>query len=147
MWSILTVARLVEQVEIQLAGHHRVIAVGLECVDHLDQQMAWVGYRGRHAFSGVHADLHGSGRGQPRGNTHQASLQWVGAAIDITHLPDPPRLLDVIAVERKTEHGPGQGAPALVNSQQFLAMQQLATRHAVGIEDEQLEHFDIGVLR
>ncbi|MCY1355356.1 hypothetical protein D9M69_417720 [compost metagenome] len=139
------VALLVEQVELQLAGHHRVIAVGLERLDDLDQHVARVGDGRRQAFARVHADLHGGGRHAPPGQAHQAAGQRIGAAVDVADFPDQAAVLDILAVQGQAEDGRGQRSAALVDGEQLVAVQQLAARHAVGVEDEQLDGFDIGV--
>ncbi|MCY1186234.1 hypothetical protein D9M73_270860 [compost metagenome] len=91
--------------------------------------------------------MHGSGGDLPPWHARQAPFQRVGAAIDIAYIPHQPRIFHIVAVEGQAQHGTGQRASALVNGQQFFAVQQLAAGHAVGIENEQLEHFDIGVVR
>ena len=60
------------------------------------------------------------------------------------HKRDPG--LHILAMDREAEDGAGQRSAGLVHGEQFLAVQQLAARHAVGVEDEQLDHLDIGVL-
>ncbi len=71
----IAVALGVQQVELQLAGHHRVVTLGLEPVDHLDQQVARVGDAGGQALLRVHADLHRGGRDLPPGQAYQAAGQ------------------------------------------------------------------------
>jgi len=143
--AALGVALLVEQVKLQLAGHYRVIAVGCKLLDHPLQQLTRVGWRSRQAFAGVHRHLHGSGGQLPPGQAHQAAGQRVGAAIDITHLPDQAGVLDVLTLDGQPEHGARQRSPRFIEREQFLAVQQLAARHAIGVEDEQLDQFDIGI--
>ncbi|MNP12693.1 hypothetical protein D3C76_1049400 [compost metagenome] len=145
MRAALGITLLVKQVELQLAGHHRVVTIGLQGFDGAQQHMARVGDAGRQAFAGVHADLHGGGRHTAPGQAHQAALQRVGAAVDIAHVPDQAGVLDVVAVEGQAKDGAGQRAAALIHRQQFFAVQQLAAGYAVGVEDEQFEQFDIGV--
>src|SRR5690606_4886600 len=99
----LAVALLVEQVELKLAGHHRVVTLGLERIDHPSQQVPRVGDCGWHAFAGVHADLHRGGGDLPPGQAGQAAGQRVGAAVDIADLPDQPGVLDVVAVDTQAE--------------------------------------------
>ena len=139
------VAFLVEQVKLQLAGHHRVETIGLERLDHPQQDMARVGVGGGQALLGVHADLHRRGRHLPPRQAHQAAFEGIGAAVDIADVPDQPGVFHVVAVQGQAKDGAGQGPAALVDRQQFLAVQQLAARYAVGVEDEQLDHFDIGI--
>lgn len=117
------VGLLVEQVELQLGRHHRVVTVGLEPVDHLGKQVPWVGHRGRQAFGGVHADLHRRGGDQPPRHALQTAADRVGAAVDIAHIPDQTGVFHVVAVDGQAEDGAGQRAPALVNRQQFVAVQ------------------------
>lgn len=142
----LRVALLVEQVELQLAGHHRVIAVGFELLDHPHQQLARVGGGCRQAFAGVHGNLYRSSGNLPPGQAHQATGQRVGAAVDIAYVPDQAGVLDILAEDGQAQHGARQRPATLIQRQQFLAMQQLAARHAVGVEDEQLDQFDVGVV-
>jgi hypothetical protein len=52
----------------------------------------------------------------------------------------------VVALQGQAEDGAGQRPAAFIHRQQFLAVQQLAAWHAVGVEDEQLDHVDIGVV-
>ena len=54
-------------------------------------------------------------------------------------------VVDVVAVQGQAEDGARQGPAGFIDRQQFLTMQQLAAWHAVGVEDEQLDHFDVGV--
>ncbi|MNF12089.1 hypothetical protein D3C80_2134730 [compost metagenome] len=61
------VALLIEQVKLQFAGHDRVIALGLERIDDLDQQVARVSDSRWHAFSRVHAHLQRRCRNLPPG--------------------------------------------------------------------------------
>ena len=147
LWPAIAIAALVEQVELQLAGHHRVKALGLEALDHPHQHMPGVGDGGRLALLRVHADLQRGGGDAPPGQAHQAAGQRVGAAVDVADLPDQPGVLDVVAVDAQAEDGAGQRPAVLVHGEQLVAVQQLAARHAVGVEDEQLEQFDIGVVR
>ena len=143
MRAALGVALLVEQVELQLAGHHRVVTVRLERFDGTQQYMARVGDTGGQAFARVHADLHGGSRHAAPGQAHQAAFKRVGAAVDVTDIPDQAGVFHVVAIEGEAEDGAGQRAAALVDRQQFLAVQQLAAWHTVGVEDEQFEQFDI----
>lgn len=136
----------VEQIKLQLAGHHRVVALGLEAFDDLDQQVSRVGNAGGHALGRVHADLHRSGRNLAPRQAHQTACQRIGAAVDIADIPDQAGVLDVLTLHSQTEDGAGQRATAFIHGEQFFAVQQLAARHAVGVEDEQLDHVDVGVL-
>ncbi|MNM48523.1 hypothetical protein D3C81_595090 [compost metagenome] len=143
--TALGIALLVEQKELQLTRHHRVVAVRLECGDGAQQHMARIGDAGGQALGRVHADLHRCGRHAAPGQAHQAVFQGVGSAVDIAHVPDQAGVLDVVAVEGQAKDGAGQRAAALIHRQQFFAVQQLAAGYAVGVEDEQFEQFDIGV--
>ncbi|MNQ94630.1 hypothetical protein D3C85_1101530 [compost metagenome] len=145
--ATVVIALGVEQIELQLAGHYRVITLGLQAVDHADQQVTRVGDARRHSLLRVHAYLHGGGRNLPPRQPHQTAFERVGAAVDIAHIPDQPGVLDVIALQGQAEDGAGQRTAAFIHRQQLFAMQQLAARHAVGIEDEQLDHVDIRVVR
>ncbi|MCY1420895.1 hypothetical protein D9M71_365320 [compost metagenome] len=147
MRTAIGVALGIEQVELQFAGHHRVVAVGLQLVDHPQQHMARIGDIRRLAFLRMHADLHRGGGNLPPGQAHQAAGQRVGAAVDIADIPDQTGVLDILSMHGQAEDGTRQRPAGLVHGEQFLAVQQLAARHAVGVEDEQLDHFDIGVLR
>ncbi|MNE55191.1 hypothetical protein D3C80_1500150 [compost metagenome] len=109
--------------------------------------MAWIGDRGRHALAGVHADLHRGGGDLPPGHAAQAAGQRVGAAVDVADIPDQPAVLDVVAVDAQAEDGARQRPAAGIDGEQLVAVQQFAARHAIGVEDEQLEQVDIGVLR
>ncbi|MNH45729.1 hypothetical protein D3C79_1082570 [compost metagenome] len=64
------------------------ITFGLQRIDDLDQQVARIGDGRWQAFSGVHAHLQRRCRNLPPGQAYQAVLQRIGAAIDITHVPD-----------------------------------------------------------
>ncbi|MNM45845.1 hypothetical protein D3C81_567730 [compost metagenome] len=144
--AALGISLLVEQVELQLAGHHRMVAVGLQRLDGTQQHMARVGDAGRQALVRVHAHLHRGGRHPAPGQAYQAAFKRVGAAVDIAHIPHQAGVFHVVAVEGQAENGAGQWPAGLVHGQQFLAVQQLAARYAVGVEDEQFEQFDIGVV-
>ena len=121
--------------------------LGFELLDHPDQQLARIGRRGRQAFGRVHRHLHSGGGHLPPGQAHQAAGQRIGAAIDIAHLPDQAGILDILALDGQAKHGARQRPAALVQRQQLLTVQQLAARHAIGVEDEQLDQLDIGVIR
>ncbi|MNE24933.1 hypothetical protein D3C80_1182450 [compost metagenome] len=144
--ATVVVALGVQQVELQFAGHHRVVTLGFQTVDHIDQQVTRVGDARRHAFFRVHADLHGGGRNLPPRQAHQTAFERVSAAIDIAHVPDQPGVFDVLTLQGQTEDGAGQRTTAFVDRQQFFTVQQLAAWHTVGIENEQLDHVDIGVV-
>ncbi len=144
--AAVAVGCLVKQVELQLGRHHRVIAVGLERVHHLGQQLARVRHGGGQAFAGVHAHLHRRGGDQPPRHALQAAADRVGAAVDIAHVPDQAGIFHVIAVDGQAENGAGQRAAACVHRQQFIAVQQLAAWHAVVVEDKQLEQFNVRVV-
>ncbi|KWV87210.1 hypothetical protein PFLmoz3_03058 [Pseudomonas fluorescens] len=144
--AAVAVGLLVEQIELQLRRHHRVITVGLERLDNIGQQVPGVGHGGGQAFGGVHADLHRCGGDQAPWHALQAAADRVGAAVNIPHLPDQPGVFYVIAIDGQAEDGTGQKPATFVHRQQFVAVQQLAARYAVVIEDKQLEHLNVGVL-
>ena len=146
LWAAVVIAFGVEQIELQFTRHHRVITLGFEAVDDLDQQVAWVGDARWHALGRVHAHLHGGGRNLPPRQAHQAAFQRVGAAVDIADVPDQTGVLDVFTLYGQTEDGARQRPAAFVYGEQFFTVQQRAARHAVGVEDEQFDHVDIGVL-
>ncbi|QHB29379.1 hypothetical protein TCK1_4033 [Pseudomonas monteilii] len=143
--AALGIALLVEQVELQLAGHYGVVAVGFQGVDGAQQHMARVGDAGWQALGRVHADLYGRGRHPAPGQAHQAAFEWVGAAVDVAHVPHQARIFHVVTVQGQAKDGAGQRPAGLVHGQQFITVQQLAAWYAVGVEDEQFEQLDIGV--
>ncbi|MNC53242.1 hypothetical protein D3C75_1026350 [compost metagenome] len=142
----MTVTLLVKQVELQLRRHHRVIAVGLEPIDHLVQQMPRVGHGGRHPLLRVHADLHRRCRYLSPRHALQAAAKRIGTAVDVADIPDQPGVFHVLAIDGQPENGARQRPTAFVDRQQLIAVQQLAPWHAVVVEDEQLEHLDIRVV-
>ncbi|MCY1174054.1 hypothetical protein D9M73_142400 [compost metagenome] len=108
--------------------------------------MTGIGNGSGHPLSRVHADLHGRGRYQTPRHTREAAADRVGPAVDITDIPDQPGVFHVITVDGQAEDGARQWSPAFIHRQQLVTMQQLAPRHTVVVEDEQLEHFNIRVL-
>ena len=140
------VAVLVQQVELQLHRHHRVVAVGLETVDGALQHTARIAGGGRRALGRVHAHLHlAGGRGTP-GLQGQAAGDRVGPAVGIGDFPDQTAFLDVLALDGQREDGAGQRAAVFVDRQQLVAVQQLAARDAVGVDQHQLDQAHFGVL-
>lgn len=128
-----------------LGGHHRVIALALQRVDGAHQEVARIGDAGGQALARVHADLHRRRRDLPPGQAHQAAGQGVGAAVDVADVPDQAGVLDILAVHCQPQDGARQRPAAAVDGQQFVAVQQFAAWHAIGVEDEQFEEFDIGI--
>ncbi|MNO72794.1 hypothetical protein D3C76_637480 [compost metagenome] len=146
LWAALGITLLVKQVELQLAGHHRVVTIGLQRFDGAQQHMAWVSDAGRQPLAGVHAHLHCGGGHPAPGQAHQAAVKRVGTAVDVADVPHQAGVFHVVAIEGQAKDGAGQWPAGLVHGQQFLAVQQLAAWHTVGVEDEQFEQLDIGVV-
>ncbi|MNP02780.1 hypothetical protein D3C76_946420 [compost metagenome] len=94
----------------------------------------------------MHAHLHRGGRHPAPGQAHQAACKRVGAAVDVADVPYQAGVFHVVAVQGQAEDGAGQRAAGLVHRQQFLAVQQLAAGYTVGVEDEQFDQLDIGVV-
>mgnify|MGYP003608744941 CR=1 FL=1 len=109
--------------------------------------MPRIGDGGRHAFLRVHADLHRCGWNQTPGHALQAATDGVSATVNIAHVPDQPGVFDIIAINAQPQNRARQRPPAFIDFQQFITVQQLATRHAVVVEDKKLKHFDIRVIR
>ncbi|MCY1528611.1 hypothetical protein D9M68_637220 [compost metagenome] len=145
LWTAVGVALLVQQVELQLHGHHRVEAVGLEAVDHPHQGVAWIGRRGRQALGRVHAHLQLAGGRRAPGLQGQAAGQGIGPAVGVGHVPDQAGAFHIFALDGQGEDGAGQGPAVLVDGQQLVAVQQLAARHAVGVDEEEFEAAHLGV--
>jgi len=97
----------VEQIELQFARHHRVITLGLEAVDDLDQQMTRVGDARWHPLGRVHADLHRRGGNLPPRQAHQTAFERVGAAVDVADVPHQPGVFHVLALHGQAEDGAG----------------------------------------
>ncbi|MNN33771.1 hypothetical protein D3C81_1475410 [compost metagenome] len=97
----------IEQVELQFAGHHRVITLGLEPVDNLDQQVSRVGDARGHALGRMHADLHGGGRNLAPWQAYQTAFQRIGTAVDIADIPDQTGVFDVFTLYGQAEDGAG----------------------------------------
>ncbi|MNE44816.1 hypothetical protein D3C80_1390640 [compost metagenome] len=107
LWAALGITLLVEQVELQLAGHHRVVAVGFQRFDGAQQHMTRVGDAGRQALARVHADLHCSRWHAAPRQAHQAAFKRVGPAVDVAHVPHQARVFHVVAIEGQAKDGAG----------------------------------------
>ena len=139
------VARAVEQVELQLHRHHRVQALGGERADRTLQHAARICDRGRHALLRMHRELHLRGRLPAPRLQHEAPGQWKGPAVGVAHVPHQAGFGHVLAVDREAEDARRQRAAVTVGRDQFLAVQQLAARHAVGVDQEGLDEAHLGV--
>ena len=140
------VAVFIQQVELQLHRHHRVVAVGLEALNGARQHMARITGGGRRALGRVHAHLHLAGGVGAPGLQGQAAGERVGPAVGIGDFPDQAAFLDVLALDGQREDRAGQRAAVFVDRQQLVAVQQLAARDAVGVDQHQLDQAHLGVL-
>ena len=140
------VAVFIQQVELQLDGHHRVVAVGLQAVDGADQHMPRVGRGGRPALGRVHAHLQLAGGFTAPGLQGQAAGQRVGPAVGVGHFPDQATFFHVFTLDGQGQDRAGQRPAVFIDGQQLITVQQLAARDAVGVDQDQFNQAHVGVL-
>lgn len=139
------VALGIEQVELQFGGHHRVVAGGLQPLDGARQHVARVGQRRRQAARRVHRNLHlGGGRPAP-GLQLQAAGQREGPAVGVGDVPDQAGGVDILAADGQAEDAARQRAAVGIDRAQLVAVQELAARHAAGVDDEQFDALHVRV--